>query len=113
MEIERLKQEIVKRLKVLNPEKVILFGSYAYGSPTKDSDIDLYIVTNDNFMPQSFKENMEVKLKVANQLSGLQKIIPIDTITHTKIMHEKFVELNSSFSREILQKGIYLYESRK
>ncbi|MEI6057063.1 MAG: nucleotidyltransferase domain-containing protein [Lentisphaerota bacterium] len=113
MEIELLKQEIVQRLKALNPEKIILFGSYAYGSPTKDSDIDLYVVTNDNFIPQSFKENMEIKLKVANQLKSLQAIIPIDTITHTKQMSEKFIELNSSFSREIFQKGIYLYDNRK
>ncbi len=54
--IEEIKSEIIKRLKTLNPEKIILFGSYAYGTPTKDSDIDLYIVTKDDFIPQSFKE---------------------------------------------------------
>lgn len=42
---------IVKSLESLNPAKVILFGSYAYGTPHKDSDIDLLIVvdTNKNF----------------------------------------------------------------
>lgn len=113
MELEQIKQEIIKRLKPLNPEKVILFGSYAYGHPTKSSDIDLYVVTNDNFIPQSFKENMELKLKVADLLKDMQKIIPIDTITHTKKMHMKFKELNSSFCKEIMHKGICLYENRK
>jgi len=42
MDIEQLKTEIVTRLKPLNPYKIILFGSYAYGNPTEDSDIDLY-----------------------------------------------------------------------
>ncbi len=42
MDIEQLKTEIVTRLKPLNPYKIILFGSYAYGNPTGDSDIDLY-----------------------------------------------------------------------
>ncbi len=42
--IEKLKYEIVERLKPLNPDKVILFGSYAYGTPNEDSDVDLFLV---------------------------------------------------------------------
>ena len=44
IDIEVLKHEIVTRLKPLDPEKIILFGSYAYGTPTEDSDIDLFLV---------------------------------------------------------------------
>src|SRR6056297_439493 len=42
--LETIEQEIVQRLKILNPEKVILFGSYAYGVPNEDSDIDVCII---------------------------------------------------------------------
>ena len=108
LNIENIKVEIVKRLEPLNPDKIILFGSYAYGTPHQDSDIDLYVVTNDDFIPQSFKESMSIKLKISRAIKDLQKIIPIDIITHTKKMHERFVELNSSFSREILQNGVKL-----
>ena len=108
LNIEEIKQEIVKKLKPLNPYQIILFGSYAYGTPTKDSDIDLYIVTKDDFVPQSFKENSKICLEYSNRIRDLQKIIPIDIITHTKKMHEKFLELNSSFSREITQRGVHL-----
>ncbi len=38
--IEKIKFDIVKKLKPLNPYQIILFGSYAYGSPTKDSDLN-------------------------------------------------------------------------
>ncbi len=38
VDIEVLKHEIVERLKTLNPDKIILFGSYAYGTPNEDSD---------------------------------------------------------------------------
>ena len=107
-DFEELKREILRRLKPLDPEKVILFGSFAYGSPTEHSDIDLYVVTKDDFMPANFREKMEVKLKVARQLRDLQRVIPIDIITHTKKMYEKFVELDSSFAKEIFQKGIRL-----
>ena len=48
VDIEVLKHEIVERLKPLNPDKIILFGSYAYGIPTEDSDVDLFIVKDTN-----------------------------------------------------------------
>jgi len=44
VDIHTLKKEIVERLMPLEPEKVILFGSYATGTPTEDSDIDLFLV---------------------------------------------------------------------
>jgi len=44
VDIEMLKYEIVERLKPLDPDQIILFGSYAYGVPNEDSDIDLCIV---------------------------------------------------------------------
>ncbi len=108
-DIENLKKEILDRLKPLDPYKVILFGSYAHGTPDRDSDIDLYIVTKDEYIPQSYEESMKLKLKVSRLLKGLQKIIPIDIITHTKKMHDRFVERDSSFCRDILDDGVRLY----
>ncbi len=45
--IEELKPLIVERLKPLNPDKIILFGSYAYGTPNENSDIDLFLLKDD------------------------------------------------------------------
>ncbi len=109
MSIETLKKEIVSRLKPLELQQITLFGSFAYGKPNEDSDIDLYVVTSDDFIPKSYAQSMSIRLKVANALEELQAIIPIDIVTHTKKMYEKFVEQNSSFSKEILQKGELLW----
>ncbi|WP_295021153.1 nucleotidyltransferase domain-containing protein [Sulfurimonas sp.] len=108
IDIEALKIEIVERLKPLNPQKIILFGSYAYGTPTEDSDIDLYVVTNDEFMPNNFKEKSQVYLKIARALQEILQKYPTDLITHTKAMHEKFKEMDSMFSRKILNEGIVI-----
>jgi predicted nucleotidyltransferase len=105
IDIEKVKLEIIERLKPLNPEKVILFGSYAYGIPNEDSDIDLYVVTNDDFMPQTWKEKSEIYLQYSKKLRDMQKEIPIDIIVHTKQMFKKFKELNSSFYRHSILKG--------
>ena len=45
----------------LHVKKIILFGSYAKGTPHQDSDIDLFVVTDDDFIPGSFAQKMEVK----------------------------------------------------
>ncbi len=96
---------ILKKLKKINPYKIILFGSYAYGNPTSDSDIDILIVTNDDFIPQTFAEKMSLKLKIANEIDSIREEMPVDLLVYTKPMFEKFVELNSIFAKEILSKG--------
>ena len=111
-QIEKLKQEIVKRLKPLNPEKIILFGSYANGNPTEDSDIDLYVVTNDDFIPRNWREKMNIKLRFSKRLRDIKEIYDIDLIVHTKQMYKKFLRLNSMFAKEIFSKGKIVYEKK-
>ena len=48
VDINKIQSEIVERLKPLQPERIILFGSYALGNATEDSDIDLLLVRGDN-----------------------------------------------------------------
>jgi len=108
VDIEKLKTEIVERLKPLEPDKVILFGSYAYGTPNEDSDIDLYVVTKDEFIPQSFKEKSQVHLKVSRALRDLLQMYPTDLITHTKAMYHKSIELGNPFTKEVSAKGVSL-----
>jgi len=109
IDIEELKPKIVEALIPFKPEKIILFGSYAYGTPNEDSDIDLYIVSNDNFIPQSWREKMQIKLKFSKALRDIKQYHDIDLVTHTKKMYEKFLVLDSMFSREILTKGQVIY----
>ena len=102
---------IVEKLKdTINPYKIILFGSYAYGNPDKDSDIDIIVVTNDDYFPKSHKEKSELYLKVSNTLTEIIAQIPVDLIVHSKPMYKKFIEMKSMFSRKILKSGKVLYE---
>jgi len=103
--MEAIKSEIINRLEPLGLNKVILFGSYAYGTPHKNSDIDLYVVTNDEFTPQNYKEKRALVWKVSQTILDIRKKYAIDLLVHTKEMHQKFVELQSSFATEILERG--------
>ena len=102
---------ITEKLKSINPYLIILFGSYAYGTPHEDSDIDILVVTNDDFMPKTFSEKIQYRIKIRKIIYEISEQVPIDLLVHTKPMFDKFKELNSSFSQQILTNGKKLYES--
>ena len=102
--------EIVERLKETNPEKIILFGSYAYGEPSDYSDLDILVVTADEIIPSSFEEKSRIYLRISKAISEIKKEFPVDLIVHTKPMHQRFIDNNSLFARELLIKGKVLYE---
>jgi len=104
-------EQLTKCLSELDPQLVLLFGSYANGMPDKDSHIDLLVVTKDMSMPQTFNEKIGLYAKVKRHISGINKHVPIDLLVYMLPMYQKFKELNSSFSREIFSKGTIIYES--
>ena len=104
----KLRNEIIAALEPLKPERVILFGSYAWGDPSPDSDIDLYVVSNDESVPKDYEERMRIQRGFALALRSLMKQVAFDLIVHTKGMNERFRALNGSFSRQIFSNGIRL-----
>jgi predicted nucleotidyltransferase len=101
---------IIEKLIATKPEKIILFGSYAYGEPTDSSDLDILVVTGDKIVPSSFAEKSKIYLKVSQAISDIKKEFPVDLIVHTKAMHQQFIQNNSLFAQELLMKGKVLYE---
>ncbi len=108
LNITEIKKEIHDRLCPLLPEKIILFGSLARGDFNDNSDIDLYVVTKDEFTPSSWSEKNRLYLGISQQLRDLRKIYPIDLIVHTKKMYELFVKINSSMAKEIFKHGVLI-----
>jgi predicted nucleotidyltransferase len=105
---DELETRIKDALTPLHPEKVILFGSYAWGQPTEDSDIDLYVVTQDDFLPATWREKRDTVRTVSNRILDLRMQYAIDLLVHTKPMHRKFIETDSSFARRIMKEGVRL-----
>lgn len=93
--IRRFARQVAQRF---DPDKIILFGSHAYGRPHADSDVDILVVMPArNQLDQAFKIH-----------STLLPNFPLDIIVRTP---EKWKE-NNSFHREITTKGKVLYEKR-
>ncbi len=60
---EKLKNEIINQLKSLNPEKIIVFGSFAYGSPDQESDLDICVVQKEYVNRWAEKAKIRALLK--------------------------------------------------
>ena len=103
VDIEKLKPEIIKRLKPLNPQKIILFGSYAYGEPKEDSDIDICVVDNEH------KNKWEKKLKIRNLLSDIR--LPIDILNPTQDEYEFYKNEINSVYYDVDKQGIVLWKN--
>jgi uncharacterized protein len=85
-----------------HPQKVILFGSYAYGTPRPDSDVDLLVI-------------MDTELSELTQSSAICRQTDyhfgLDLIVITPQNLAKRIEWGDSFLKEIIRRGAVLYES--
>jgi predicted nucleotidyltransferase len=106
--IEALKIEIVERLKPLNPDKIILFGSYAYGTPTEESDVDLFLIKDD----LEVKNMRSYKVELQKRLFDIQKkyLLGIDLfVDSTQRMQQRIEDVKDQFYHEILTRGQIIY----
>jgi predicted nucleotidyltransferase len=83
-----------------HPEKIILFGSYAYGTPNEDSDVDLLVV-----MPTWNQHSQAVQIRMA-----ITAPFPMDLIVRTPKEMKWRLEEGESFLTEVTTKGKVLYE---
>ena len=86
-----------------HPEKIILFGSYGYGKPTEDSDVDLLVI-----MPRTRTrgERMSVRIRHA-----VPRDFPLDLLVRTPAEVSKRLRWGDCFLREVMEKGELLYEA--
>jgi len=103
---KHITQEILDRIrKIEDPYKIIIFGSYAYGTPHAESDIDIIIVLNKDTQPNTFRDKSELYLKMSRALREIEREVPLDLIVFTKPEFDRFVASNSVFSRKIIREG--------
>ncbi len=99
---EEIIQEIKNRIvKGVHPEKIILFGSYAYGNPTKDSDLDLLVI-----LPTEEPMHRRVT-RIRKLLRDIN--IPKDIIVYTPQEVEKWKNASAAFVTSIIKKGKVIY----
>jgi predicted nucleotidyltransferase len=96
--IRRFARRIAERFQ---PDKIILFGSYAYGRPHAESDVDLLVI-----MPASDVVNQSIRICLA-----FERPFSLDLIVRTPRQVARGVKEGDWFLREITEKGKVLYEA--
>ncbi|MEW6209641.1 MAG: nucleotidyltransferase domain-containing protein [Acidobacteriota bacterium] len=88
-----------------HPEKIILFGSFAYGKPRPDSDVDLLVV-----MPFEGSPFRQASLILSHVVSAVG-VLPMDLLARTSEQVEERLKMGDSFMREIIERGKIIYEA--
>jgi predicted nucleotidyltransferase len=100
--LRQIKAYALEVARQFKPERIILFGSYAYGQPTPDSDVDLLVVMRHR------KRNVEKTIEI---LSEVEPPFPLDLLVRTPQRLRERIALGDFFLREIVNKGKILYEA--
>ncbi len=109
MQSQDVKDEIVAALKRSKEiSRTILFGSYAKGTQTEDSDVDLVVVLNKKGFSSSYSEMLQNRLSVTCKLESLQEKVPVDTLVYTKDEWDAATRIRNDFMREIQENGVVL-----
>ncbi len=103
-DIEPILKEIVEVLvRDYQPETIILYGSYAYGTPTRHSDIDLFIVK------ETEKGTIDRYVEAARIIFDRNRPLPVQPLVVTPMELEERLNIGDPFFKEILSKGRRLY----
>jgi len=96
--IQKIADEIAQKYQ---PEKIILFGSYAWGKPHKDSDLDFFII----------KKTTDPMLKRMEDVGRLflRREFAMDFLVYTPEQIEKRKKMEDQFVIDIINKGQVLY----
>lgn len=84
-----------------HPEKIVLFGSYAFGKPDKDSDVDLLVVMD----YKGSARRQAVKI-----LQNTEYHIPLDLIVRSKDQILSRIQGGDNFFKDLIKNGKTLYE---
>jgi predicted nucleotidyltransferase len=87
------------------PEKIILFGSYAYGEPKPESDVDLLVVMDTPLRAR------QQRLEISRALSP--RPFPLDIVIRTPQQVQERLAMGDPFLREITSRGKVLYERHR
>ena len=99
LKIARISKKIAKEYK---PDKIILFGSHAWGKPHKDSDADLFVVKDGD------KPQIEMMRDVDRIISD--RDMPVDILVYKPSQLEKRKKMGDPFILKIINSGKVLYE---
>src|SRR5450759_3346680 len=106
MVTESIIKQLVDRIKQFDPEKIILFGSYAYGTPNDGSDVDLFVVKNIDL-----QDIRQTRIEIRRSLFNIiwNNKIELDLLIDNEEHINYRINIDAKFYEELTTKGKILY----
>jgi predicted nucleotidyltransferase len=104
LHVEMIQEVVTRLIKTYQPVAIYLFGSYAWGEPNKDSDIDFFIIINTS--------NLNKADRIRIGLTELMDIrLPVDILVFTRDEVEAQKYHPSTLTHKVISRGVKLYEA--
>jgi predicted nucleotidyltransferase len=110
MDIDSILEKLVVSLKASDPYKIILFGSYANGSPNENSDIDIMVILNNDHVSKTYEERLNKKIFIRSLLCEINRKIPLDILVYSKAELNLIRKRGNYFIDEVERTGKVIYE---
>ena len=108
--VDKYLQQIITALSDERIEKIILFGSATSGVIGTDSDLDLLVVMDTDYLPKTYPERTEYRLQILRKVRAVGKKIPLDLLIYTRPEYEILTQDMSSFMKDVHDYGKVIYE---
>ncbi len=105
LKMSKINEIILKIAELVKPKRIILFGSYARGNPTEDSDLDLLVIVENSDLPRHKRART-----IRQQLRGITDVHR-DILVYTQNEIDEWASVKLSFVANVLQDGKVLYEN--
>ncbi|MDR2616967.1 MAG: nucleotidyltransferase domain-containing protein [Endomicrobium sp.] len=110
-EVEEYLEKVIAKLKSrVSPYKIVLFGSYAKGEVKPDSDIDLMVILDSDYLPKGYDDMMRIQTGVRDIIRYDRYKYDMDLKVFTRAEYKKLKDRDSFFVWEVERTGETIYE---
>ena len=101
---------LIESLKESNPCRIVLFGSYANGTATNDSDIDILLILDNDDVAKTYEERLSKKLYINKLVREINYKVALDILVYSKEEYKIVKNYGNYLINEIEKNGKTIYE---
>ncbi len=111
--MEEIERYVIEALRRYDPDRILVFGSRASGSPSVDSDVDLLIIKDDPRRPVERIRDVQAMLYDRSRWPQWRNMPPFETLVFTKTEIDERLKLGDAFFRAMIEQGRVIYDRER
>jgi predicted nucleotidyltransferase len=100
---------LIEAIKLSDPYKIILFGSYANGTATENSDIDMVVILDNNDVARTYDERLKKRLSVNKLVRDINYKVALDILVYSREEYRIVKDCGNYLIDEIERNGKVVY----